>query len=90
MNEETKIGNTFWKTPEGKILGHGIHEHNSGLGIISNYLKHLKYIIENDLEKDKDDLLKVLESIEKARIRCRESMDYIYTNIKELNESKDK
>lgn len=82
MSSEEKI--SFWKTPEGKILSHGIHEHNSGLGILQNYIKWFEYSLKNNIEHSKEEQLKVLDSMKNAKTKCSESMDYVYEEIKKL------
>lgn len=34
--------NKFWNTPEGKILAHGIHEHNSAMFILGACINRME------------------------------------------------
>tara|TARA_R110000850_G_scaffold34024_1_gene92221 strand:- start:30292 stop:30561 length:270 start_codon:yes stop_codon:yes gene_type:complete len=88
------MGDAFWKTPEGKILSYGIHEHNSGLGYINNSLSIINTLIEqggikiqfNDEESEKW-FNNSLKRIKEGKVKCRKSMDYVYEEIKKLKES---
>lgn len=94
----TEIKETnFWKTPEGKIISYAIHEHNSGLGYIMNNLSFIKLLIENKNieikgthesdavnEKTLKDFHRALERIKDGKVKCKDSMDYVYTKLKEL------
>jgi uncharacterized coiled-coil protein SlyX len=81
----------FWKTPEGKIMSYGIHEHNSGLGHIINNLRYIELLIEkrhieikfND-EKYMKDFNDSLVKIRQGKEKSKDAMDYVYTKIKEL------
>lgn len=79
---------SFWKTDNGKILSHTIHEHNSGIRIIVNYNNLLKRLLEHKLitftNLDSEELfIKSIEGIEKGKIRSKEGIDYCYTKFKE-------
>lgn len=80
----------FWKTKIGKIFNYGIHEHNSGLGYISSSKHYIQYCIDNKLleitfkdDKIKEGFNNSLERIINGKNKCKESLDYIYTKIKE-------
>lgn len=83
----------FWKTDEGKILSYGIHEHNSGLGYINNSISLIKKLIERkqinitfkDIEIE-DIFNRNFKMLEEGKIKCKESVDYIYKEIKALKE----
>jgi hypothetical protein len=83
----------FWKTPEGKILSYGIHEHSSGLGYINNAVSFINTLIEKDNvklefkdEETKEWFFKCLQNIKDGKVKARDSVDYIYTEIKKLKE----
>lgn len=78
----------FWDTEEGKILMHGIHDHSHGLQYINSALNVIMRTIEYEEELDVEQLKKDLELIERGRDRCKESIDYIYKELKELKEKK--
>lgn len=82
--KEDKVN--FWKTPEGKIISHGIHEHNSGLGIINNYIRWFEYSLEKGIQHSKEEQLEVLARMRDGKVKCRESIDYIYIELKKLQE----
>lgn len=71
----------FWTTDLGKILSHGIHDHNSGLGIIVNYTSMIK--------KNPEKIDEYLVNILTGKKKCEESIDYIYTKIREYWEKND-
>jgi len=78
----------FWKTDNGKILSHTIHDHNSGLGIIVNYKNILTSLLKNNLitfvdSNTEETFMKSIIGIETGRVRCREAVDYCYTKFKE-------
>lgn len=81
----------FWKTKIGKILSYAIHEHNSGLGYISNRITFIKDALNSSrvrLEGDKEYIniiTKYFNDIIKAKEKCKKSVDYIYEEIKKLN-----
>lgn len=87
MKNETN----FWETKIGKILSHGIHEHNSGLGYIQNgkslLMKEFKLAQEDELSEISFQILfdKNMATIRKGQDKCKESIDYIYKNLKEQN-----
>ena len=70
-------------------MAHGIHEHNSGLGILINWAKFLENHIQKESpETFKDEKVqKALEGIRHGKERCKEAMDYVYTKFKERHES---
>ena len=72
----------FWKTPTGKILGNGVHDHAGGLSLAGANIYIIEILIKNG-ELTNEELIKRLESIKKALKVCKESMDYIYTGIKD-------
>lgn len=78
----------FWDTEEGKILMHGIHDHSHGLQYINSALSIIGRTLESEGELDVEELKKDLELIEKGRDKCKDSIDYIYKEIKELKEKK--
>lgn len=70
MNEEKP---KFWKTPIGKIVSHGIHEHVNGSVFLSIKIK--------ELAKDSN-YVELAKEMEEFRIRCNKALDYIHENIK--------
>jgi len=76
---------SFWKTPVGKIFSHGIHEHNSGLGMIINYALFIERLNEKG-ELTDEKLKEYLQKIKDNKNKCEEAMDYVYTEIKKLQE----
>jgi hypothetical protein len=85
----------FWKTDNGKILNHVIHEHNSGLGIIVNYNYLLEGLLKDKLITFADSdaegrFIKAIKGIDKGKVRCREAVDYCYTKFKEKEDDKNK
>jgi len=76
--------NNFWSTERGGILSHGVHDHNSGIAIIEGFIDILKYNTENDIQMTKEEILNYLSKIEKGTKRCTDSIDYIYKEIKTL------
>jgi hypothetical protein len=81
----------FWKTPEGKILSHTIHEHSHGLSHIINSIRLIERLVEKGKitfsDKETEDmLLRSLKSMEDGKIKCKESVDYCYNKFKEKQE----
>ena len=76
--------NNFLNTESGRILYHGVHEHNSGITIIEGFLDILKYNTENDIQMSKEEILNYLSKIERGTKRCTDSIDYIYKEIKTM------
>lgn len=87
----------FWNTDRGKILSYGIHEHNSGLGHISNSVSYIKNQIEQGTikivpnnenkriaENDLKNFNNCLDRILKGREKCKDSMDYVYEEVKKI------
>lgn len=66
----------FWKTKEGKILSHAIHEHSSAMFILGSYIN----LVEKDSQHANSDLAK------KALKKAKDAIDYAYTRFKELYE----
>lgn len=80
----------FWHTKIGKILSYGIHEHNSGLGYIISSLKYVEtlekqgdIVISFKDDKTKERYYKSMALIRSGKEKCKTSMDYIYTKLKE-------
>jgi hypothetical protein len=65
--------NDFWKTKEGKILAHTIHEHSSAMCALGAFFVHL----ENNKYADCTNAKKSLKKAEDA-------IDYAYTKFKDL------
>jgi hypothetical protein len=95
MIEEQKP--PFWKTPEGKIMSYGIHEHNGGLANINHSVEFIKKLIQEgkikikgtdeiEILNDKyiERFMASLERILDGKDKCRDSMDYVYTKLKEI------
>jgi hypothetical protein len=83
----------FWNTKEGKILSYGIHDHSHGLSYISNGIAIIKRRIENKsliitgTDEAIDDFNYYLDFILKGKTKCKESIDYIYSESKKLREN---
>lgn len=76
----------FWKSENGRIVGHGIHDHNSGIGYIRTYISIFKKKIENNETITIEDLDKLEIGIK----RCKDSIDYIYIKFKDKFEENGK
>lgn len=77
----------FWQTQNGKIISHGIHEHNGGLGLIVNNLELLKrYLQEEPLNKENIEYC--IHRINTGKEKCMEGIDYIYTKFEEMYKNK--
>ncbi len=72
----------FYETERGKIIHHGIHEHNGGISILTGVLSLLKDSIEKGKQISKEDLDQYIEFLEKGKKRCTDAIDYIYNEIK--------
>ena len=72
----------FYETERGKILHYGIHEHNSGISILTGVLVLLKDMTEKGQQISKEDLDKYMEILDKGKKRCTDAIDYIYQEIK--------
>jgi hypothetical protein len=72
----------FYETERGKIIHYGIHEHNSGISILTASLEILKDKIEKNHQISKDDLIQYIGYLEKGKKRCTDAIDYIYQEIK--------
>ena len=46
----------YYKTEEGKLVHYLIHEHNNGIGIISNAVRGLEFRLDNKLLIEEEDL----------------------------------
>jgi hypothetical protein len=68
----------FWRSENGKIIGHLIHDTNSETGIIKYYLKDLKD--ENYKHHSKEELF---NNIDKYMKKIRDSVDSCYKQFKE-------
>ena len=68
---------------------HGVHEHSHGLQLINNTLRVIKRTIDSGQSLDLEELKKDLSLIESGSKSCKDSIDYIYKEIKELNTKKD-
>ena len=79
----------FWNTPNGKIISHTIHEHNSGLDSLGINITLLKIYLEKKFPEALEDekIQKALEGISNARERMKEAIDYSYNKFKERFEN---
>jgi len=77
----------FYKTEVGKVLMHGIHEHNSAIGQINNLVKFIDHSLKNNLD-NKEEIEKSLDMILVAKKKAEESMDYIYKHFSSKHDSK--
>ena len=87
-----EIEKNFWETKEGKIIGHGIHDHNSAIELLRGYLEYSE--CPNNIFTTKEEYN---DKIKKLFKKTQVSIDYIYTsfkniheeNLKEINKEKD-
>lgn len=80
---ENKI--PFYKTDEGKVLSHGMHDHCGA----TCYLSAILQVIEIKLNKGTftlEDLPERIEKIKNAMDRQEKSIDYIYKYFKDKYE----
>lgn len=77
----------FWKTESGKIMGHGVHEHNSGMGFIINAVSFIRQEFDSG-ELTKENLDKYLDIILKGKKRSQDGIDYIYEKLVEIEKNK--
>ncbi len=77
----------FWKTETGKIMGHAIHEHNSGMGYIVNAISFIKNEFKSG-ELTEEMLNKYLDIIVKGKEKSNTGMDYAYEKLKEIEQTK--
>lgn len=75
----------FYKTEVGKILAHGVHENNSSVGQIQSSVYLLRRDKANGSLTDVE-FLEYMDIIEKALKKNQDAMDYIYSNIKRIQE----
>ena len=74
---------SFWKTEEGKIIGHGIHDFNGALELLKTYTKKYSNEFPNGLFKTKEEFdEKIIETLKRAQT----AVDYIYTEFKKKHE----
>jgi hypothetical protein len=78
----------FWSTERGKIMAHGIHEHNGGLGLINGTTSLLEMYFKEDKKISKKEQARLIDCFKDSQKRCKESMDYVYNNIKKLEDEK--
>lgn len=79
----------FWKTESGKIMSHGVHEHNSGMGYIINAVSFISEEFDSG-KLTKESLDKYLDIILKGKIKSQDGMDYIYEKLAEIEKTKHK
>ncbi len=77
----------FLNTQVGKVLAHGIHEHNSGMGFIISAVNLINLEHENGTLTT-EMLEKYLDIIIKGKIKSTEGIDYIYEQLKTIEENK--
>jgi hypothetical protein len=72
----------FWDTEIGKIMSHGLHEHNTVLGQIARS----RYYIEHKFDSlTKEQILIQINNIEEGKKKAQEAMDFIYEKLKALS-----
>jgi hypothetical protein len=69
----------FWDTDTGKVFAHGLHEHNSAIGLIKGKI----YLYKKGAYKISD-IPKLVEQLEGNVKKAQDAMDFIYKNIREL------
>ena len=75
---------SFWNTKTGKILSHGIHEHSSGISLIKANLNLLaKDFVRDEKCFSKEDHERMMKTCKNSLQKCKDSIDYIYTKLKE-------
>ncbi len=77
----------FYQTQVGNILAHGIHEHNSGMGFIVSAVNLIKSEQESGT-LTKEMLEKYLDIIIKGKDKSTNGIDYIYEQLKTIEENK--
>lgn len=80
--EDQKLN--FIDTERGKVIFHGIHDHNGGMGIIGGTLSLIKNSLESGEDIPKEVLLQYVDMMSKGIKRSQDSIDYIYSEIKRL------
>lgn len=66
-----------------KLLMYFIHEHSNGLSLISNTISLLKIIVEKDRDITPERIQKTIDSLQLGKNRCKDAVDYLYTQLKE-------
>ncbi len=77
----------FYQTQVGRILAHGIHEHNSGMGFIVSAVNLIKSEHESGTLTN-EILEKYLDIIIKGKDKSTDGIDYIYEQLKSIEENK--
>lgn len=77
----------FFKTEEGKIIGHVIHDSNTGIGFIRNYLSFTKRQFEKNGMLTQEDLDYLSKGIDIGLKRIKDAVDYGYTKFKERQDA---
>ena len=77
----------YYKTEEGKLVHYLIHEHNNGIGTISNAIKGLEFRLDKKLEISEEELRKIIEQVRVGIKRSNEGVDYLYTKLKDKYEN---
>lgn len=75
-----KTFESFMSTEPGAILYHGVHDHNSAMGQIK---QSLDMIIDHINNGEIDQAKTYLEIIKKSVKKAEDSIDYIYSKIKD-------
>lgn len=71
----------FWKTERGKIINLGVHDHYHATSKIS---RNIHLIKEKFDTLTKEEIFKRLDNILEGKTEAVKSIDYIYENIKKL------
>ena len=74
----------FWDTKIGKILSYGIHEHNSGIALTKGNVALAIKMLKMPNHYTIDEVIERLEISKKHFKKCKDSIDYIYSEVKKL------
>ena len=68
-----------------KLLMYFIHEHSNGLSFITNTIASLRIELESGREITSEFIQKKIDFLQIGKNRCKESVDYLYTELKDYN-----
>ena len=87
LQKNTYNNMEYYKTEEGKLVHYLIHEHNNGIGIISNAVRGLEFRLDNKLPIEEEDLRKIIEWVRSGIKRSNDGVDYLYEKLKERHKN---
>lgn len=76
----------FYKTEDGKIMTHVVHDHNTGMGLINNWVVGIERRLEHNGEVSMEELKRALAGIKAGVSKAKEAVDYGYVKFKERNQ----